>query len=237
MKKKARVMLKLSGEMLGASGFGLDPEALRLLSGEIADVHRRGYEMAVVIGGGNFFRGATAHQLGIGRISVDSMGMLGTCMNALALQAVLEEHHGLPCRVMTAIAMPDLAEPYIRRRALKHLSSGSVVIFAAGTGSPMFTTDTAAALRAREMDCEVVLKATKVDGVYDKDPFLDSTARRYETLTYQEVLSKGLHVMDAAAISLCMEAELAVLVFRMDEPGCVFRALQDPSKGTWIRRS
>lgn len=233
--KYKRVLLKLSGEMLGGSGkLGISKSAIELIAGEIAAVQRSGVEVAVVIGGGNFFRGSLAAEFGFERSAADYMGMLATCINGLALQAILEKQFEIDTRVMTAIHMPELAEPYIKRKAQKHLSSNRIVIFAAGTGNPLFTTDTAAALRAREMGCEIIMKATKVDGIYDKDPEKDKTAVKFNELNYLDVISKRLRVMDATAITMCMESNLPILVFKADEPGCVMRALNDKTVGTIV---
>ena len=233
--KYKRILLKLSGEMLGGSGkLGISKSSIELMAGEIAKVQKSGTELAVVIGGGNFFRGSLAKEFGFERSAADYMGMLATCINGLALQAVLEKQYGIDTRVMTAIHMPELAEPYIKRKAQKHLSEGRVVIFAAGTGNPLFTTDTAAALRAREMNCEIILKATKVDGIYDKDPEKDETAVKFNELNYLDVISKRLKVMDATAITMCMESNLPILVFKVDTEGSVVRALNDKTVGTIV---
>lgn len=234
-KKYKRILLKLSGEMLGGSGkLGINKAAVELMAGEIYSVHQQGTEVAVVIGGGNFFRGSLASDFGLERSAADHMGMLATCINGLALQAILEKQYKLDTRVMTAIHMPELAEPYIKRKASKHLASGSVVIFAAGTGNPLFTTDTAAALRAREMSCDIILKATKVDGIYDSDPVINKNAVKFEKLNYLDVISKKLQVMDATAITMCMESNLPILVFKMDTEGSVLRALENTSTGTMV---
>ncbi|HRI07787.1 MAG TPA: UMP kinase [Nannocystaceae bacterium] len=210
-----RILLKLSGEALqGSQGYGVDAEVLRKIAGEIGELVELGVEVAVVIGGGNIFRGLKAAASGMDRASADYMGMLATVMNSLALQDALEQR-GVFTRVLSAIEMKEIAEPYIRRRATRHLEKGRVVIFAAGTGNPYFTTDTAAALRAMEVNADVVLKATKVDGVYDKDPARHADAVRFSRLTYFEVLARGLNVMDATAISLCKENDLPIVVFDM----------------------
>ncbi len=239
MTQYKRIMLKLSGEMLGGTNphnkTGIDTQAIELVAGEIALMQNAGYEVAVVIGGGNFFRGSLADQFGMERASADYMGMLATCINGLALQAVLENKFDMHTRVMTAIHMPELAEPYIRRKAIKHLSEKRVVIFAGGTGNPLFTTDTAASLRALEVGSDIILKATKVDGIYDSDPFLNPHAKRYETLTYLDVISNKLNVMDATSITMCMESNLPILVFKLDQPGCVLEALTNPKVGTFVR--
>jgi uridylate kinase len=229
------VMLKLSGEMLGGAGTGLEGEALELIAGEIADVHKSGRKVSVVIGGGNIFRGSEATKWGMERAAADYMGMLATIINGLALQAMLENKHNIHTRVMTAISMPELAEPYIRRKAMKHLERGRVVIFAGGTGNPLFTTDTAASLRAREVDADLIVKATKVDGIYDKDPVKHDDAKKYEQLTYIDVISQKLDVMDATAITMCMEANLPILVCKLDRPGSVLAAINDGSVGTIVK--
>ncbi len=201
-----RIMLKLSGEaLMGSQSFGIDPKVVQAIAEELAEVVDLGVQVAVVVGGGNIIRGVSAHEQGIDRITGDSMGMLGTVINALALSSALEQL-AVPTRVQTAIEMHQVAEPFIRRRAIRHLEKHRVVVFAAGTGNPFFTTDSAAALRANEIHAEVLMKATKVDGVYTADPVTDADARLMPRLDYQEVLQRGLRVMDAAAISLCMES-------------------------------
>ncbi|MBP6217228.1 MAG: UMP kinase [Oligoflexales bacterium] len=236
IKKSSRILLKLSGEMLGGDEqAGFSTEALELVAHEIADMHHHKKQVAVVVGGGNIFRGSLAGNLGMERAAADYMGMLATCINGLALQGILESRHQVSTRVMTAVHMPELAEPYIRRKAIKHLEAGRVVVFAGGTGNPFFTTDTAASLRALETNCEIILKATKVDGIYTSDPKKDPTAEKFQSLTYIEVISKNLKVMDATAITMCMEAGLPIKVFKMDEEGCVLRALTDPAIGTLVR--
>jgi len=236
MAQYKRIMLKLSGEMLGGEeGHGIDGKSAEMIAGEIANVHKAGIQTGVVIGGGNIVRGANAAKWGMERSSADYMGMLATVINALALQGILESKYGIYTRVMTAISMQAVAEPYIRRRAIKHLETGRVVIFAGGTGNPLFTTDTAASLRAREIGAEIILKATKVDGVYDADPMTHPEAKKYTTLNYFDVLSKNLKVMDATAITMCMEAKLPILVFKMSVPGCVLHALNDNSVGSLVK--
>ena len=233
-----RVLLKLSGEMLGGGngkGGGIETQSLELVAGEIAQLHAAQLEVAVVIGGGNFFRGTFARDFGIERSSADYMGMLATCINGLALQAVLENKYDLNTRVMTAVHMPELAEPYIRRKAVKHLDSKRVVIFAGGTGNPYFTTDTAASLRALEVGCDLLLKATKVDGVYSMDPATCADAQRFDSLSYLDVISKQLKVMDATSIAMCMDAKLPIKIFKMDKRGCVLRAIQTESIGTLVK--
>jgi uridylate kinase len=230
-----RVLLKLSGEALaGEAGYGIDDAVLTRLASEIHEVHALGVEIAVVIGGGNIFRGLAGATHGIERATADYMGMLATMMNSLALQAAIERH-GVQTRVLSALEMKEVAEPYIRRRATRHLEKGRVIIFAAGTGNPFFTTDTAAGLRAVEIGAEIVCKATKVDGVYDSDPMLNPNAVRYRELTYLDVLSQKLKVMDSTAISLCMDNDLPVLVFNMLEPGNLQRAMLGEPIGTVVR--
>lgn len=231
-----RIMLKLSGEMLGGDvGGGISTQAIRLLAGEIAQVHQAGYEVGVVIGGGNFFRGSQAAEFQMERAAADYMGMLATCINGLALQAILEGQFNIHTRVMTAIHMPELAEPYIRRKAVKHLAAGRVVIFAGGTGNPLFTTDTAASLRAQEVGSEIIVKVTKVNGIFDCDPAKNAQAKKFQTLSYLDVISKKLQVMDATAITMCMEAKLPILVCKLDQTGDVLAALADPSRGTIVQ--
>ena len=223
--KYQRVLLKMSGEaLLGDGKFGISPKYVRFLAEEIRDVHALGVEVAIVIGGGNFMRGAAVAEHGIERATADYMGMLAMVINALALQSVLESVD-VPVRVMSAINIAEVAEPYIRRRAIHHLEKKYVVIFAAGTGNPFFTTDTAASLRAMEIGAEVIFKATKVDGVYSADPKKDKSARRYRSLTYMDVLQKNLHVMDSTAISLCMDNKLPIVVFDLTVQGNILRAV------------
>lgn len=213
--KFKRILLKISGEaMVGDKGFGIDPSTVDYIAREIKKAVSTGIEIAIVIGGGNLFRGVEASVKGIERASADYMGMLATVINALALQNSLEKQN-IPTRVQTAIEMKELAEPYIRRKAIRHLEKGRTVIFAAGTGNPYFTTDTAAALRAMEIGADVILKATKVDGIYTSDPVKDPTAKKYDTVTYIDVLKKGLSVMDSAAVSLCMDNNLPIVVFNL----------------------
>ena len=230
-----RVMLKLSGEMLGGTkDGGIDEDAILGIAGEIAGISKKGYEVSVVIGGGNFFRGTLAEKFGMERSSADCMGMLGTCINGLALQAVLENQYSVDTRVMTAIKMTELAEAYIRRKALKHLSKGRVVILAGGTGNPLFTTDTAASLRALELNSEIILKGTKVDGIYDSDPEKNPDAVKLDKLTYLDVISKNLKVMDATAITMCMEAKMPIKVFRLTGENSVLHALENSDVGTTV---
>jgi uridylate kinase len=228
------VLVKVSGEMLGGGqGSGIAIEELRRFAAEVASVHSLGVQTSIVIGGGNIFRGLKGAAHGMDRAIADSMGMLATIINGLALQDALERV-GVETRVMTAVEMPKLAEPYIRRRAVRHMERGRVVIFAGGTGNPYFSTDTAAALRAAEVHAEVILKATKVDGIYDKDPALYDDAVRFDTLPYMEVLSKGLKVMDATAISLCMDNKIPIVVFDFNRSGNLRRAVCGARIGTRV---
>ncbi|WBU62891.1 UMP kinase [Paracoccus aerodenitrificans] len=214
-----RVMLKISGEaLMGDQGFGLHPPTIARIADEVESVHRLGVEVCMVIGGGNIFRGLQGSAQGMERTTADYMGMLATVMNALAMQSALEAK-GIHTRVITAIRMDEVAEPYIRRRAVRHLEKKRVIIFAAGTGNPYFTTDTAATLRASEMNCQAIFKGTKVDGVYDKDPNKFDDAKRYDEVTYDEALQKNLGVMDASAIALARDNKLPIIVFSLDEPG------------------
>jgi len=230
-----RVLLKVTGEAFTKAGNqGIDIEALDHLAQEIMDVHDLGIEIAVVVGGGNIFRGAAASKAGMDRVTADYMGMLATMINGLSLQDALERK-GRHTRLLTSIDIHQLAEPYVRRRAVRHLEKGRVVIFAGGTGNPYFTTDTTASLRAMEMQTEVILKATKVDGVYDADPMKDSSARKYKELKFIDVLKDGLKVMDAAAISLCMDNKLPIIVFNMTIPGNIKRVLMGEDIGTIVR--
>ncbi|MEX1025951.1 MAG: UMP kinase [Planctomycetota bacterium] len=230
-----RVLLKLSGEALGATdtGQGIDKGAVDLVARQVADLARRGVEVALVCGGGNILRGSDFSMSGTNRASADYMGMLATVINALALSDAIERH-GVATRVQTAFEIKAVAEPFVRRRALAHLERGHIVILAAGTGNPFFTTDTAAALRATELGCEVLLKATKVDGVYTADPKIDPTATRIERLTYMDVLEKRLRVMDGTAITLAMENDLPVLVFDLFQEGNIERAIRGEPIGTLI---
>ncbi|MBP6608273.1 MAG: UMP kinase [Deltaproteobacteria bacterium] len=231
-----RILLKLSGEaLMGKSQYGIEPATLHRLAEEIKRVHDMGVEVALVIGGGNIFRGVSAStQHGMDRASADYMGMMATVMNALAMQDAIEQM-GLPTRVLSAIEMKELCEPYIRRRAIRHLEKRRVVIFAAGTGNPYFTTDTAAALRAMEIHAEVLLKATKVDGIYDRDPVKNPDAVRYERVTYLEVLQRNLQVMDSTAIALCRDNKLPVIVFNLQNSGNIGRVVcGDLSIGTRV---
>jgi uridylate kinase len=229
-----RVLLKLGGEMFGGGSVGVDPDVVQMVAKQIASVVRTGVQMAVVIGGGNFFRGAELSQRGMERDRADYMAMLGTVMNCLALQDFLERHEGLPTRVQTAIAMGQVAEPYIPRRAERHLEKGRVVIFGAGVGMPYFSTDTAAAQRALEISCEVVLMAKAVDGVYSADPKTDPNATRYTEITHREVLERGLKVADATAFSLCMDNNMPMIVFNMLTEGNIARAVRGEKIGTFV---
>ena len=230
-----RILLKLSGEALaGDQGFGINANVIQSIASGVAAAHETGVEIGVVIGGGNIFRGVAASANGMDRSSSDYMGMLATCINALALQDALKKKN-VDTRVQSAIEMAEIAEPYIRRRAIRHLEKKRVVIFAAGTGNPYFTTDTAAALRAMEIDAEVIMKATKVDGVYDKDPKKFSDAVKFDELNYIEVLNRRLNVMDSTAISLCMDNSLPILTFNLDDPANILRAVHGDKIGTMIR--
>ncbi len=229
-----RVLLKLSGEaLLGRASYGIDTKVLERIAVEAKEVHNLGCELAIVIGGGNIFRGMAGAGKGMDRATADYMGMLATVINALALQDALERL-GVKTRVMTAIAMQQVAEPYIRRRAVRHLEKGRVVIFAAGTGNPFFTTDTAASLRAVEIGAQVILKATTVDGVYDRDPKQFPDARKFLEISYIECLNRNLKVMDSTAISLCMDNRLPILVFDLRKPGNIKRAVMGESIGTIV---
>ncbi|MCH7623710.1 MAG: UMP kinase [Nitrospinae bacterium] len=230
-----RVLLKLGGESLAAENgaFGIDQKAIEGIATEILEARELGVEMAIVIGGGNIFRGAEASGLGMERVTADYMGMLATVINSLALQHALEAK-GIPTRVQTAIEIHQLAEPYVRRRAIRHLEKGRVIIFAGGTGNPYFTTDTAASLRAMEIGAEVIFKGTKVDGVYTADPMKDKTATKYNKLSYIEVLQKGLKVMDSASISLCMDNKLPMIIFNFRKKGSIKRVLMGENIGTTV---
>src|SRR3954453_10722862 len=232
--KYRRILLKLSGEaLMGSGSFGIDPATLSQIADEVIDVHSLGVEIALVIGGGNIFRGVAASSKGMDRAHADYMGMLATVINSLALQDALESR-GAHTRVMTALEMERVAEPYIRRRSIRHLEKGRLVIFAAGTGNPYFTTDTAASLRAMEIGAEIVMKATKVDGVYDKDPNKHKDARMFRRLSYLDVLNRGLEVMDSTAISLCRDNNLPILVFNMTKPGNIRRVVLGEPLGTVV---
>lgn len=229
-----RILLKLSGEaLLGNRTYGVDPEFCGFIARQVAAVHETGVQVGIVVGGGNIFRGLAAAARGMDRATGDYIGMLATVMNGLALQDAIERT-GIPVRLMSAIAMNEIAEPYIRRRAVRHLEKSRVVVFVAGTGNPYFTTDTAAALRAVEIGASVLLKATKVDGVYDADPMAVPTARRFERLEYTDLLRDQLRVMDAAAVSLCMENNLPIVVFDLNEPDNIARVARGEPVGTLI---
>jgi uridylate kinase len=229
-----RVLLKLSGEaLMGEQPYGIDPTVASRIATDVAEIQSLGVQTAIVIGGGNIFRGLAASARGMDRSTADYMGMLATVINALALQDALEKH-GVPTRVLTAIEMRAVAEPFIRRRAERHLDKGRAVVFAAGTGNPYFTTDTAAALRAMEVKAEVILKATKVDGIYTADPVKHPDATRFERITYLQVLQERLQVMDATAISLCMDNKLPIVVFNLREPGNIRRVVMGEAVGTTV---
>jgi uridylate kinase len=229
-----RVLLKLSGEaLMGDLGYGIDPKVVAEIAQEIADVVKSGVQLAVVVGGGNIFRGMKASAAGMDRATADYIGMIATVMNAMTLQDALERM-GIASRLQSAIAMQEVAEPYIRRRAIRHLEKGRVVIFGAGSGNPFFTTDTTAALRAAEIDAEIIFKATKVDGIYDCDPKINPNAYRYQSLTYNHVLTHELKVMDSTAIALCKENNIPILVFDLSVGGNIFRATQGEPVGTIV---
>jgi uridylate kinase len=229
-----RVLLKLSGEaLMGSHTYGIDPAVATQIAKDIADIQTMGVETAIVIGGGNIFRGVAASARGMDRATADYMGMLATVINALALQDALEQQ-GVATRVVTAIEMRAVAEPFIRRRAIRHLEKRRVVVFGGGTGNPYFSTDTAAALRAMEIKADVILKATKVDGIYTADPMLDSTATRFDHISYLQVLEQGLKVMDATAISLCMDNRLPIVVFNLRTPGNIRRAIAGEPVGSLV---
>jgi len=229
-----RILVKLSGEaLMGSQSFGIAPPVVAGVASELADVHRLGVQVAAVVGGGNIIRGVSAHGQGIDRITGDSMGMLATVINALALSSAIERH-AIPTRVQTAIEMHEVAEPFIRRRAIRHLEKGRIVVFAGGTGSPFFTTDSAAALRANEIDAEILIKATKVDGVFTADPAIDPEASLIPRVSYQEVLARELRVMDAAAIALCRESAIPVQIFNISRPGNLRLVVLGEQVGSWI---
>jgi uridylate kinase len=230
-----RILLKISGEVLTGKGdYGIDPSVIHQIAQEIKEVKTLGVEVAIVIGGGNIFRGIAASSKGMDRASADYMGMLATVMNGLALQDALEKVH-VQTRVQTAIEMREIAEPFIRRRAIRHLEKGRVVIFTGGTGNPYFTTDTTASLRAMEIGAEVILKATKVDGVYDSDPLLNKRAQKYDELTYLDVLKRQLKVMDATAISLCMDHQIPIIIFNLKKKGNIKRVVLGDKVGKKVR--
>jgi uridylate kinase len=229
-----RILLKLSGEaLMGNLGYGIDPTVVADIAQEIAQVVQSGVQMVIVVGGGNIFRGVKAASAGMDRATADYVGMIATVMNAITLQDALERIN-VPTRVQSAIAMQEIAEPYIRRRAIRHLEKGRVVVFGAGSGNPFFTTDTTAALRAAEVEAEVIFKATKVDGVYDSDPVKNPNAKRYQTLTYNHVLTHDLKVMDATAIALCKENNIPIIVFDLSVRGNIVRAIQGEPVGTIV---
>lgn len=229
-----RILLKLSGEaLMGNLGYGIDPAVVQGIADEVGEIAASGVQIAIVVGGGNIFRGVKASAAGMDRATADYIGMIATVMNALTLQDCLERIE-VQTRVQTAIAMQEVAEPYIRRRAIRHLEKGRVVIFGAGSGNPFFTTDTTAALRAAEIDAEVIFKATKVDGVYDADPHLHPEAKRYQSLTYGHVLAHDLRVMDSTAIALCKENNIPILVFDLSVRGNIHRAVMGESIGTFV---
>ncbi len=229
-----RILLKLSGEaLMGDQGYGIAPAVVQRIASEVQRVQALGVEIAIVVGGGNIWRGQTAAHRGMDPATADYMGMLATVINALALQDALEQI-GLITRVQTGIEMPSVAEPFIRRRATRHLEKGRVVILAAGTGNPYFTTDTAAALRAVELNCQILLKATKVDGVYDMDPLHNPAARRFTTLSYMQALNMGVQVMDSTAISLCKDNHLPIIVFDLNEPGSIEAIIKGEHRGTLV---
>ena len=234
MPKYKRILLKLSGEVLaGSAGFGIDADKVRALSAEVAEVAHSGVQIGLVVGGGNFFRGVAAASKHMDRVAADHMGMLATVINALALQDALEKA-GVPTRVMTAIEMHQVAEPYIRRRAIRHLEKGRIVVFAAGTSNPYFSTDTAATLRGLEIKAEIVAKATRVDGVYDKDPMKHSDAVRFSEVSYLEVLSKALAVMDSSAVAMCRDNQMPIVVFDLNVRGNIMRMTKGEPIGTLI---
>lgn len=231
-----RVLLKLSGEALSGNGQPFDPEVLKSLAAELKDVHELGVDLAIVVGGGNFIRGKMMAEMGMNRAQADYMGMLGTVINALAVQNALEQA-GVPTRVQTAVEMQKVAEPFILRRAIRHLEKGRIVIFGAGTGSPYFSTDTTAALRASEIDADVILMAKNgVDGVYDSDPKKNPEAKKFSALHYMDVLNKGLQVMDSTAISMCMDNDIDLVVFNMNEKGNILKAVKQEVTGTLISK-
>ena len=232
--KYKRILLKLSGEaLMGEQKGGIDPAVVNMIADQVKSIRELGVDVGLVIGGGNIFRGVAGATVGMDRVTADHMGMLATMINALALQDALEQK-GIETRTLSGIEMPKVAESYIRRRAVRHLEKGRVVIFGSGTGNPYFSTDTAAALRANEIDAEVVMKATKVDGIYSADPMTDPTATRYDRVSYREVLEKRLKVMDAAAIALCMDNKLPIIVFDLNKPGNLVAAVKGEPVGTLV---
>ncbi len=236
MAKYERILLKLSGEVLAGQGsFGIDSDRVKAMASEVAEVARAGVQIGLVVGGGNFFRGVAAAARNMDRVTADHMGMLATVINALALQDALEKE-GIPTRVMTAIEMHEVAEPYIRRRAIRHLEKGRIVIFAAGTSNPYFSTDTAATLRALEIKAQIVAKATRVDGVFDKDPLQFPDATMYSTVSFQDVLAKALKVMDASAVAMCRDNNLPIVVFNLTRFGNIMRMAMGERVGTLIHQ-
>lgn len=232
--KYKRILLKLSGEALaGSQGHGISTPVIKQIAQDVAEAYKTGVQIGLVIGGGNIFRGIAASAEGMDRASSDYMGMLATCINALALQDALEKE-GIPTRVQSAIEMAEIAEPYIRRRAIRHLEKGRIVIFGAGTGNPYFTTDTAASLRAMEINAEILMKATKVDGIYDKDPKKHPDAKKFDEIKYMDVLTKGLEVMDSTAISLCRDNKLPILTFDLGLRGNILKAVRGENIGTIV---
>lgn len=230
-----RILLKLSGEALaGQQGQGINPLVIQQIAQDVAEAHKSGVQLGIVIGGGNIFRGVSASAQGMDRASSDYMGMLATVINALALQDALEKEN-VPTRVQSAIAMAEIAEPYIRRKAIRHLEKGRIVIFGAGTGNPYFTTDTAASLRAMEINAQIIMKATKVDGIYDMDPVKHPEAKKFDTISYMDVLNRGLQVMDSTAISLCMDHKLPILTFDLMKKGNILRATKGDAIGTLVQ--
>ena len=229
-----RILLKISGEALAAgTGFGIDAIFIHKVAGEIAAVHQTGCEIGIVVGGGNFFRGVAQQAVDMDRTAADHMGMLSTVINAIAMQDAIEKL-GIPCRVMTAIHIQQVAEPYIRRRAIRHLEKGRVVIFAGGTGNPFFTTDTAAALRAMEIQADILLKATSVDGIYTADPKLYADATKFQNISYADILRLNLRVMDASAVAMCRDNNMPMMVFSMREPGNIVRVVQGEALGSLV---
>src|SRR5690348_16429802 len=231
--KYQRILLKMSGEALGPKGYGIDAETVRHIAHEVKRIHALGVQVAVVIGGGNMWRGADAAATGIDRATADYVGMLATVMNSLVMQDAMEKL-GIVRRVQTAIEMPPVAEPFIRRRAERHLEKGRVVLLAAGSGNPFFTTDTAAALRAVELNAQVLLKATKVDGIYDDDPMRNSQSRKFEQLSYMQALNMGLKVMDSTALSLCKDNRMPIIVFNLHQPGALEAIMRGEKCGTLV---
>ncbi len=233
--KYNRILLKLSGEaLMGNTGYGIDNDIIKYIAGEIQSIHSLGIKIGIVIGGGNIFRGVSLASKGMDRVTADHMGMLATVINCLAVQSMLEEV-GIPTRVQSAVEMRQIAEPYIRRRAMRHLEKDRVVIFAAGTGNPYFTTDTTATLRASEINAEIVLKATKVDGIYSADPKKDSTATKYDEISYLDVLTKRLEVMDSTAISMCMDNNIPLIIFDMFGKNNLLNIVQGEKIGTLVK--